>query len=139
MIAVETVIAKLDADLTYTVQMAKDVLPNWQDLTALPIIFVGYHSIDCKEPNVPLESTIFNTNGENLVQNFEIHIVCSVSAFRTVWINVYKSLIGWNPVATEIYHSGFTFAQGGKMGISNSKLWDVSVWRIGFPTNQGLV
>lgn len=139
MIAVETIITRLQSQTSYTIQVAKDILPNLQEATDLPIVYVGYGTIDSKEPNVPLESTIFNTNGENLVQSFELHIVCAVSDFRAVWINIYNALLGWNPIATEIYHSGFTFAQGGKMGLSNNKLWDVSIWRIGFPTSTQLI
>lgn len=138
MIDESTVISRINTITGYTAVRAEDILENWQAASALPIIYVGYATIDSKQPNVPLESSIFNTNGEDLVQSFEINIVTSDTNFRANWIAVYNALIGWNPIADEVYHSGFTYAQGGKMGRSNGKIWHTDIWRIGFPTNHVL-
>ena len=139
MIDESTVITRINAITGYTTVRAEDVLDNWQTSAELPIIYVGYATIDSKQPNIPLESSIFNTNGENLVQSFEVNIVTSNTNFRANWIALYNALIGWNPIPDEVYHSGFTYAQGGKMGRSNGKIWHVDIWRIGFPTNHVLV
>jgi len=139
MIDESTVITRINAITGYTTVRAEDILDNWQTSAELPIIYVGYATIDSKQPNIPLESSIFNTNGENLVQSFEVNIVTSNTNFRANWIALYNALIGWNPIPDEVYHSGFTYAQGGKMGRSNGKIWHVDIWRIGFPTNHVLV
>ena len=139
MIAETTIVTRINDITGYTTRVAEDILANWQDISELPIVYVSYATIDSKQPNVPLESSIFNTNGEDLVQTFEINIVSIPSDFRAVWIAIYNALIGWNPIPEEVYHSGFTYAQGGKMGRSNNKLWHVDLWRIGFPTNHVLI
>ena len=139
MIDESTIVTYLQTETTYTIELAGDILANWQDTADLPIVYVSYATIDSKQPNVPLESSIFNTNGEDLVQTFEINIVSVPGDFRAVWIAIYNALIGWNPIPDEVYHSGFTYAQGGKMGRSNNKLWHVDLWRIGFPTNHVLI
>lgn len=138
MIDIQVVLDYLALNTPYRVEFAKDTLPNFQDIVDLPVIFVGYATIDSKNPRAPIEHSLFNTNGEDLVQAFEIHIVCQTASFSTIWKNVYTKLIGWNPDYTEKYHSGFTYSQGGKMGLSNSKFWHVDIWKIGFPTNSKL-
>lgn len=136
MIDEQTVVDYIKAQTSYThVSLAEDTIPNLQDIVDLPQIFAGYASIDSKDPNVPIEHTLFNTNGEDLVQTFEIHIISSRAAFRATWITLYNTLIGWNPIPLEKYHSGFTYAFGGKMGRSHGKIIHVDAWRIGFPTN----
>lgn len=138
MIDIQTVIDYLTLNTPYRVEAAKDTLPNYQDIVDLPVVYVGYATIDSKNPKAPIEHSLFNTNGEDLVQGFEIHIVCQIANFSAIWVTLYKVLIGWNPEFTEKYHSGFTYAQGGKMGLSNSKFWHVDIWKIGFPTNLKL-
>ena len=133
MIDVQTLIAKLDADTSYTITAAKYREPEFQEVTELPIIYVGYNGISSKDPHSPVEKTIFNSVGEDLVQSFEIQIVCEVANFSGIWKTIYATLIGYNPVESEKYHSGFTYARGGVMGLSNGKLWHVDVWNIGFP------
>jgi hypothetical protein len=139
MIDVFTVIDRLRTETPYKIELAKDTLPNLQELRELPIIFVNYYTIEPRFPNIPLESSIFDTHGENLIQTFEVHIVCDIKNFREVWIKHYNALIGWNPIAEEVRHSGFTYAQSGKMGLSNGKYWEAILWRIGFPTTTQLL
>jgi len=122
----------------YAIELAENVLENWQSAEELPVIYIGYATFDSKFPNQPIESTIFNKHGENIVQTFEIHIVCANADFKTIWVDIYEALIGQNPAPSEKQHTGFTYAQGGKMGRSNGKLWNVDLWRIGFPTNKQL-
>jgi hypothetical protein len=141
MISEEALITFLQAQPTtkdYIIEVAENVLENWQETDELPIIYVGYATLDSKFPNQPIESTIFNRHGENIVQTFELHIVCASADFRDTWVDLYNALIGENPEPSEKIHSGFTYAQGGKMGRSNGKIYHIDLWRIGFPTNRKL-
>lgn len=137
MLDVQLVIDKIKsfpATSLYTVEHSRIKEPALTELSNLPIIYVGYHSIDSKNPTVPIEHDLFNQHGEDLVQTFEIQIVCEVQTFSTIWKNVYKSLIGWHPDVVELQHTGMTYAQGGVMGLENSRLWNLDRWKIGFPT-----
>lgn len=133
MINVQTIIDKLKADTTYTIELARVREPELQEAITLPIIYVGYASIDSKNPSAPQELTMLNSHGEDLVQSFDIQIVCKGTALPTIWKAVYSALIGYNPVPNEAMHSGFTYSQGGVMGLANGNLWWVDRWRIGFP------
>ena len=137
MIDVNIIITKLQADTAYTIEPAREKEPNLQDLSELPIIFVGYASIDSKNPNAPIEHDIYNTYGEDLVQSFDIFTVCTIAELPVIWKTIYKSLIGYTPtlsISGTAATSGFTYAQGGLIGLSNGKLWHIDRWRIGFPT-----
>lgn len=133
MINVQTIIDKLKTDTTYTIELARVREPELQEAITLPIIYVGYASIDSKNPSAPQELTMLNSHGEDLVQSFDIQIVCKGTALPTIWKAVYSALIGYNPVPNEAMHSGFTYSQGGVMGLANGNLWWVDRWRIGFP------
>ena len=135
MISLDTLVTRL-ALTGYTVKLSRDKEIDLQEQTELPIIYVGYHTIDSKNPNQPLAYDTYDLNGENLVQSFSLHIVCSQTTFPAVWKAVYKKLIGWNPVPAESLHTSFTYVQGGVMLLSNSKFYWVDIWRIGFPTNS---
>jgi hypothetical protein len=135
MITLETLKARLDTT-GYTVQFARDREVDLQELTDLPIIYIGYNNIDSKNPNQPIAYDTYDLNGENLVQNFTIQLVCQQAEFSTIWKAVYKKLIGWNPVVANSIHTSFTYVQGGVMGLSNSKFYWVDIWRIGFPTTS---
>lgn len=138
MIDINAFVSFLQANVSYDIRLAKEVQVNMLDDYELPAVFVGYAAVDSKDPNIPLESTIFNTNGEDLVQSFEIQIVCNMTDFRSIWVNLYNALIGKNLIPTEVYHTGFTYSQGGRMGLSNGRFWWVDIWKIGFPTNKVL-
>ena len=137
MIDVQTVIDYIKANTTFDVQLAQDIQPNLQETFALPQVFVGYSTIKSKFPNQIRELDVLNSNGEDLVQAFEIQIVCEQSNFRAIWITLFKLLITWNPIPTEIMHTGFTYQLGGKMG-SNVRFWWTDVYVIGFPTGLSL-
>jgi hypothetical protein len=135
MITLDTLKTRLDTT-GYTVQFARDREVDLQELTDLPIIYIGYNNIDNKNPNQPIAYDTYDLNGENLVQNFTIQLVCQQAEFSTIWKAVYKKLIGWNPVVANSIHTSFTYVQGGVMGLSNSKFYWVDIWRIGFPTTS---
>lgn len=118
----------------YTVELARAKEPDLHEIGSLPIIFVGYATIDSKNPTIPLESTIFNSSGEDLVQGFDVQIISTIVDFKPIWVTVYNTLIGENPIPGEKYRSGFTYAQGGVMGLANGLLWHLDRWKIGFPT-----
>ena len=139
MIDVQDVIDRLS--LTgYEVKLSKDINPNDQDSLDLPIVFVGYSTIDSKFPNVPYELTRTTMEGEDLVQGFEIQTVCDITEFRSIWINIYKKLVGWNVDALEQQHTTFTYSQGGRMASNTgARFWWVDIYKIGFPTSKPLL
>jgi hypothetical protein len=134
MINVQVLIDRLKAETNYTVELARVREPELQETIALPIIYIGYASVDSKNPSAPQEYTMLNSHGEDLVQSFDIQIVCKGTALPAIWKAVYSALVGYNPVPNEAMHSGFTYSQGGVMGLANGNLWWVDRWRIGFPT-----
>lgn len=135
MITLDTVKTRL-ALTGYTVQFARDKEIDLQELTDLPIIFIGYNNIEDRRANEAIALDTYAVNGENLTQSFTLQIVCSQADFPVVWKNIYKKLIGWNPTTGEQYHTSFTYVQGGAVGLSNSKFYWMDIWRIGFPTNS---
>ena len=134
MINIQVLIARLKAETNYKIELARVREPELQEILDLPILYVGYATIDSKNPSTPIEYNVFNTHGEDLVQSFDIQIVCKPADLETIWKTVYTKLIGWNPIGQEVHHSGFTYAQGGVMGLANGNLWWIDRWRIGFPT-----
>lgn len=134
MIDVNILISKLQAETTYTVELARVREPELQEITDLPIIYIGYATVDSKNPTSPIEHDLYNLHGEDLVQSFDIQIVCRAENLPTIWKNIYSKLIGYNPTPNENMHSGFTYSQGGVMGLANGNLWWIDRWKIGFPT-----
>lgn len=118
----------------YPVQYSRSKEPVLQELTDLPIIYLGYSTIDSKHPSSPIEYSLLNQHGEDLVQSFSIQIVCEQTMLSTIWKTIHPVLIGWNPNPNEAYRSGLTYSQGGVVGIENSRIWWVDIWRLGFPT-----
>jgi hypothetical protein len=113
---------------------AKETEDNLMPSVELPMIYVGFATIESKNPNAPIEHNVFNTRGEDLVQSFDIVLACEETTLVANWIMLYKSLIGKNPNVAERLHTGLTYSQGGKMRISNGKIWHIDRWRLGFPT-----
>ena len=139
MMDVSVLVARLQSQTQYTIELARAREPNLQELAELPIIYIGYASIDSKNPSAPVEYDLFNQYGEDLVQSFDIQIVCNAAELSSIWKKVYTALIGYTPTATlssMASVSGFTYAQGGVMGMVNDRLWHLDRWRIGFPTTN---
>jgi hypothetical protein len=134
MIDISTLITRLQTTTTYTITNARAKEPDLTDAVNLPIIYIGYSTVISKNPTASIEHDIFNMNGEDLVQGFDIQIVCKQTDLVTIWKNVYKNLIGYNPLAIEYNHSGLTYVQGGVIGVSNDNLWWLDRWHLGFPT-----
>lgn len=137
MIDVQTVVDYISSRTSYTVKIASDTLPNLHDNPNLTEIFIGYTTIGQKHPDRTLEFDIVNTNGEDLVQGFEIFILCPITEFRTAWINIYKLMTSWTPVTTDKVHTRFTYNQGGRQA-TNIRMCHVDSWHIAFPTNKVL-
>jgi hypothetical protein len=109
------------------------------EIDDLPLVLVGYASIDSEFPNAPIAVDLYNNYGEDLVQSFDIQIVCLEADLPTIWKRLYSNIIGKTPTTTLTglsAASGFTYAQGGPIGISNGKLWWLDRWRISFPTTN---
>ena len=138
MILIEEFRSFIQINTGITTKLARDTLPNMQDETELPVIYCTYATVDSKDPNVPIESSIFKSHGEDLVQTFEVHILDTLDNFRATWVLLFNNLTGKNIDPDEVYYSGFTYAQGGKMGLSNGKIVWVDLWRIGFSTTKPL-
>lgn len=139
MMDISVILDRLQASTTYTVELVRAREPNLPELTSLPIIYVGYSTIDSKNPSAPIEYDLFNQYGEDLVQSFDIQIVCTASELSTIWKKVYTALIGYTPTFSQSSGasvSGLTYAQGGVMGIVNDRLYWLDRWRIGFPTTN---
>jgi len=122
------------SSLPYTVSLAKGKEMELTEEYAPPKIFVGYGNVSSRNPTAPIDFDIYDAHGENLVQYFDIQVVCNRSDLPTVWKAVYAALIGKNPIPLETDRSGFTLAESGPMGFSNSSIWWISRWIIGFPT-----
>lgn len=126
----------------YTVEYARDKEPNTQELGILPIVYVGYSSLDSTNPNAPIAYDLFNLHGEDLVQSFDVLTVCEVANLPVIWRKLYSACIGKHPtlsLSSTASTSGLTYAQGGVIGLSNSKLWWLDRWKIGFPTTNVLL
>lgn len=138
MIPSSTVITRLQTlGRTYIVEEAKDKEPVYQNVTSSHRIYVGYSGITSKDPTAPIEHDLYNLHGEDLVQSFDIQINCLHSNFHTVWVEIYKKLIGWNPYPNlPVNITSFTYAEGGPMGLANGELFWIDRWRIGFPTTN---
>ena len=137
MIPLQVIIDRLEAETTYTVLTARTIETEDYSLGELPIITVNYSAILSKNPEAPIEHDIYNEYGEDLVQVYDLQILCLHDEFPDIWRTVYKALIGYTPSATvsgTAATSGFTYAQGIVMGIANNKLQWGERWRIGFPT-----
>jgi hypothetical protein len=134
MIDVNVLIDRVKEETGFKVEAARNKEPDLQELNELPIIFIGYATIDSRDPSIPTGHDLYNMHGEDLAQSFDVQIVCQIQDLPTVWKAVYTSLIGFNPAEGQQIHTGFTYSQGGVMGLSNGKLWHIDRWRIDFPT-----
>jgi hypothetical protein len=118
----------------------EDINTNVQEDVDVTSIGVGDTRITAKNASDVYEIGDYNRNqnGSNLVQGFEIHIVCPKDQFRTTWITVYNLLNGYNPEPREKLHSGLTYNHGGKVSCGDRK-YHIDNWNIGFPTNKVLI
>lgn len=130
----ESDVVTLLSSLPYSVTLTKGKEIELTEEVAPAKIFVGYGHIVAKNASNAIAYDIYDAHGENLTQYFDIQIVCSRSELPVVWKAVYAALIGNNPQPLEADRSGFTLAESGPMGFSNSSIWWISRWIIGFPT-----
>lgn len=133
MIDLSLVVTRLQTQTPYQIELAKSKEPSLIELSNLPVIFIGYGGVEAKNPRSPIEFDLFNLHGEDLVQTFDIQIVCEAANLSTIWKTIYPKLIGWNPVLAEANYSGLTYSHGGVIGMDNSRLWWIDKWKIGFP------
>jgi hypothetical protein len=137
MIALETVIDRVQGqNPSYTVSAARDKQPNFETLLNLPTIYIGYATLKCRNPEERLPAGFFDLHGEDISQFFDISICCEVENFRETWINIFKSLIGWNPNTLAANTSGFAYIEGGMMGLEQGRFWWLDRMAINFPTTN---
>ena len=135
MFDIQVLIDRLLQQTSYPVEAARVEAPNLQSNIELPFVYVNYYSID-KIQGSPDETDILNSYGEDLIQTFQVQIVCVQSDLPEIWRNVYTALKGYTPVPTNTSTaavSGLTFKAGATQQ-SNNKIWDVSHWCIAFPS-----
>ena len=125
----------------YSIELSVSPEVNLQELAELPTIYLGYASIQAKNPNAAIAFDIYSTHGEDITQTFDIHIVTLVEDLPAVWQAVYTALVGKTPisiVSSPASVSGFTYAQGGVLGLSNGRIWHLDKYVIGLPTDNVL-
>ena len=136
MIDVSVVLNRIQTSCpTYVARLAKQDDMQWPSEVDKVYISIGYGSISSSHPEKLQALPQFNLQGEDNIQVFRIKTACDVSRFREVWINIFKSLQGWNPNEGESSHTSFNYAHGVDIGITNGFLWFDHLWLIGFPTN----
>ena len=111
-----------------------------EDDIELPIIFVGYGTIDSEYPGAPISYNYLDLHGENLTQSFDIHLVCTKASLPVLFKDVHTALVGKYPVGfTSDPTTSITFAQGGLIGKNNGNIHWLNRYRIGFPTINTLI
>ena len=102
--------------------------------TRLPIIYVGYATIDAEKTSLPLVYDLYHQHGENLIQHFDIRIVCNKEDLPTLFIAVHGALVGKVPAGQIQDTIGLTLAQSGLMGKNNGICHWLSRYRVALPT-----
>lgn len=101
----------------------------------LPIIYVGYASIDSRVPSGLQSYSFLDLHGEELTQSFDIHIVCNKEDLPQIFKDVHTALVGKIPVGVaDSRATVLNFAQGGLIGKNNGIVHWLNRYRIGFPT-----
>jgi len=118
----------------YTVERAKAKEPILSELTSLPIVYVGFRGIDSRNPTTPESFSNYEQNGENLIQTFDVQIVCDEIQLPVIWRKVYKSLAGKSTQPLEEQFSALTYQKGGVLGLENGRMWHLDRWGVQFPS-----
>lgn len=121
---------------TFTVREARALENEMPPSENLPLITVGYGPIRSRTPEANIAYDFYNTNGEDVLQSFYVTIACKVADFHTVFVDVFKTLTGENPIPDERYHTSYTYVNGEPAGLNNTTFWFWMEWKIGFPTNS---
>lgn len=127
-------IITLLASTGYEIERAKAKEPTLSELTNLPIVYVGFRSLDSNNPTTPNSHSDFEQAGENLVQAFDLQICCEEENLPVIWRTIYKTLQGTNSQPLEQQFSSMTYQKGGVMGIENGRLWWLDRWAVQFPS-----
>lgn len=130
----QDIIDRLRAETPYSIEFAKFKQPTAKDLVSLPKIYVGYFDLNSLNPSTPKSLDIYDQYGEDLVQGFDVQIHCEIQQLHTIWRVIHKALIGYNSRPGEEEFAGFTYSQGGMIGLENGTAWWVDRWQISFPT-----
>lgn len=129
------IISQLQTATTYTIKRAKSKEPITFTEGDLPIIYVGFRSLDSESPTTPISQDLYDEHGTDLVQTFDIHINCMEENLPTIHRALYAALVGKNfgPSGSD-QQSGFAYKQGGVIGLENGTIWWIDVWHIGYPS-----
>lgn len=119
------------------IKKAKVKEPIEQDtilLTKTPVVFIGHTAIDSENPTTPGGMDLYDQAGEDLIQSFDFHLNCMEPDLKLLWRALHTAMIGKNTQPLEEQFSGFTYKQGGMIGIDNGRIWWLDRWQIAFPT-----
>lgn len=128
------IITRLQTETLYTIERAKVKEPSLVATNILPIVYVGFQSLDSENPSLAISTDLYDEHGIDLVQTFSIQINCLETNLSTIHRIIYKALIGWNPRPLEEQFSGFSYKQGGVIGLDNGRMWWIDLYTIGFPS-----
>jgi hypothetical protein len=96
--------------------------------------YVGYGEIIGKHGNYPTEADIFEDQGEDLIQSFDVMFVCKRADVKSFFDAMFKTMIGVNPIPEETSRSGFKLTHSGPLGYNSEYIYWYSKWVLGFPT-----
>lgn len=139
MFSEESIMQILKDNTSYRIAYGKERDFNLLEVSEMNIIYVGYSTIYNKSPNRTVEYSFYNSHGEDLVQSFDVSIVCLRKDLPKIWRDSFAALIGKNPIPEEADRGGLTLAESGPMGFSNNAVWWLNRWNIGFPTVYTIV
>ena len=118
----------------YKADYLRDKQPTLTEAIDLPIIGVGFYDLNSKSPTTPAAMEFYQMTGENLVQGFDVQIICEQKDLVVIWREVFKALVGTNEEPIDEQFSGLTYASGGVIGFDNGRINWLDRYRIDFPT-----
>ena len=133
MLDISVLITKLE-ELGIPVEISRGKEVVLQNITDLPLIYVGYGTIHSGTSSQDLIScNEYEQIDQDSYQVFHIKIVSTSVDFASIWKQVNKLLAGWSPYVPDYEYSAFSHIEGGVMGEDNKKLWHLDLWKLSFP------
>ena len=139
MFSEDNIIQLIKDGTSYKTAYGKERDYNLLENAEMNVIYVGYSTIYNKTPTRTVEYSFYNSHGEDLVQSFDVSIVCLRKDIPKIWGDCFRALIGKNPIPAEADRGGLTLAESGPMGFTNNAVWWLNRWNIGFPTVYTIV
>lgn len=134
MFEVKLLIDLAKVSTSFEVKRSKQKQIVLQEEKVLPIVYVGYGTIDSENPTLAQREPIINQFGQDLVQDFDVQIVCMEEDLPRIWNKLYQNIVGKNLQPLESQSTGFSYKQGGVLGLDNGRIWHLDRWSLAFPT-----